>query len=139
MTEEEKNVTIISAAYALWGARDPTSIDHWLNLMADDVDFRSLGEEVKEMPFAQAATNREGVAKYFAALAQEWEMIHYTVDNFITQGNRVVAEGRCGWKHCTTGKTVDTPKVDLITMKNGKITAFMEMFDTAKARDAALA
>ena len=27
--------------------------------MAVDVDFRSPGEEVKETPFAQAATNRE--------------------------------------------------------------------------------
>ena len=60
-------------------------------------------------------------------------MIHYTVNEYIAQGDRVVAVGHCKWRHRKTGRDVETPKVDIITMKDSKMVDFYELYDTAKA------
>ena len=41
---------------------------------------------------------------------EEWEMIHFTTEEFIGERNRLVMLGSCGWKHKQTGKTVESPK-----------------------------
>jgi len=43
------------------------------------------------------------VEQYFDKLASEWEMIQYTVGEFIAQGDRVAMIGGCGWKHGENG------------------------------------
>ena len=60
-------------------------------------------------------------------------MLDYTADEFVAQGDRVVMLGSCEWKHRGTGKTVKTPKADVIRMRDGKIVDFMEFYDTAAA------
>jgi len=38
--------------------------------------------------------------------------------------------GRCAWRNRTTGRIVDTPKVDVWRFENGKAVSFLEMFDS---------
>jgi ketosteroid isomerase-like protein len=68
-----------------------------------------------------------------ADVASWLECMADTVDHFVAQGDRVVMLGRCAWKHRATGKFVDTPKADAITLADGKIVGFMEYYDTAQA------
>ena len=58
-------------------------------------------------------------------------MISYVVDEYIAQGERVVAVGSTSWTNKKTGKTASTPKVDIWRMRNGKAVEFMEYYDTA--------
>ena len=58
-------------------------------------------------------------------------MEHFTVDEFIAQGDRVVALGSTGWRDRKTGKSFDTPKVDIWRLKDGRAVEFMEFYDTA--------
>ena len=68
--------------------------------------------------------------QYFEGLLRDWEMLSYDVDRFICDNDDIVMVGRCAWRHRETGNVVDTPKVDVWHFENGKITQFLEMFDS---------
>ena len=85
------------------------------------------------MEFTHSSTCKEEVKHYFSQLTREWEMIHYTIDEYIAQGERVVALGNCSFRHKQTGKVLDTPKADFHKFRAGKICEFFEFYDTAQA------
>ena len=136
MTEEE-NVETLRRAYALWNDSKADSVDHWLNLIADDVKWRSLAAGATGMEFTRDYDSKADVQRYFADLGSQWAMNYYTVEEFIAQGDRVVMVGRCGWRNKKTGATVDTPKVDILKMQDSRIVEFFELYDTAKVLAAA--
>jgi len=63
-------------------------------------------------------------------------MNFYDINEYVAQGDRVVAIGECSWTHKRTRKTVTIPKVDIWLFENGKATQFMEYFDTYAAIEA---
>lgn len=133
---DNENVTILKQAYAMWNDSKADSVGHWLELMADDVKLRSLGAGAPGLEFSKTCGCKDDVLNYFKMLGGEWEMIHYTVDEYIAQGDRVVMVGHCGWTNKKTGKVVETPKVDIIRMKDAKIVEFLELYDTAQVQAA---
>jgi ketosteroid isomerase-like protein len=137
MSAEDSNVTALKEAYRKWNDSRGASVDHWLNLMTDDVKFRSLAEGAKTMEFTRQSNCKDDVKRYFSGLAEDWQMNFYRVDEYIAQGDRVVALGRCSFKHKKTGKVLETPKADFVTFRAGQICEFFEFFDTAQAIAAA--
>ena len=136
---ETANVELLRRAYDLWNDSKANSVDHWLDLVADDVRWRSLAAGATGMEFTRDYDSKAGVEKYFADLGRQWAMNYYTVDEFIAQGDRVVMVGRCGWRNKQTGATIDTPKVDILTIRDSRIVEFFELYDTAKVLSAARA
>ena len=134
---ENDNVRILREAYALWNDSKADSVGHWMNLIADDVIWNSIAAGAAGMEFTRGCSCKADVQRYFSELGSRWEMIHYTVDEFIAQGDRVVMVGSCGWRSRSTGAEVETPKADIIRMKHSKIVEFYEFYDTAKALAAA--
>ncbi len=135
---EQQNVEILRRGYALWNDTKADSVAHWLDLIADDVQWRSIADGATGMEFTGACKSKADVERYFAELAGQWAMNYYTVDEFIAQGDRVVMVGKCGWRNKKTGATLDTPKVDIIRMRDSQIVEFFELYDTAKALAAAV-
>ena len=129
----EHNVAILKAAYESWNDSHARSFERWMDLIADDVKWRSIADGTSGMEFTRSCDCKDDVAKYFEGLASDWELIHYTVGEFVAQDDRVVMIGSCGWRNKKTGKTVETPKADVIRMRNSRIVEFFEFFDTAKA------
>ncbi|HKY93892.1 MAG TPA: nuclear transport factor 2 family protein, partial [Kiloniellales bacterium] len=107
-------------------------VDEWLELLEDEVDFQSIADDLPLAPFAKPYKTREEVRQYLGGLIGEWEMIHYTVDRFVEQGDDVVMIGHTSWRNRRTGKVVDTRKVDLWQFKGDKVVSFYEMLDTWK-------
>jgi uncharacterized protein len=134
---EQENVEILRRGYALWNDTKADSVAHWLDLVADDVKWRSIADGAAGMEFTGECNNKAAVQRYFAELGSQWAMNYYTVDEFIAQDDRVVMIGRCGWKNRKTGATLDTPKIDIIRMRDSRIVDFFEVYDTAKALAAA--
>ena len=132
-TTEQKNVEILRGVYAQWSRPGEDGGAEWMELLADDVRWRSLSDGAVGMEFSRPHDSRAEVERYFEELAQDWEMVRYTTDEFIAQGDRVVMIGSCCWKSRRNGNVVETPKADVIRMKDGKIVEFFEFFDTAKA------
>ena len=133
----ESNVATLKDAYQRWHDTKAGSVDHWLNLMTDDVQFHSLAAGAIEMQFTRPSSNKDEVKQYFAGLTSEWEMIYYRVDEYIAQADRVVVLGHVSFKHKKTGKTLVTPKADFHKFRDGKICEFFEFYDTASALTAA--
>ncbi len=134
---DSENLKILKEAYALWNDSKAESGRRWIALLDDKVVWRSLGDGMPGMEFSRPCDCKDDVIRYFEELAVDWSLVHYTVDEFVCQGDRIVMLGRCAWTHRRTGKTVETPKADILRMKDGKITEFFEFFDTAQAIAAA--
>jgi uncharacterized protein len=112
MSDESKHIEILKDAYRRWHETKAGSVDHWLSLMTDDVNFRSLAEGAKPMEFTRTSSCKDDVKHYFAGLTADWEMIYYRIDEYIAQGDRVVALGHISFKNKRTGKVLETPKAD---------------------------
>ena len=139
MSTESQNVAVLKDAYQRWHDTKAGSVDHWLSLMTDDVQFRSLAAGARAMEFTRESCRNNDVIQYFAGLTSEWEMIYYRIDEYIAQANRVVALGHISFRHKKTGKTLDTPKADFHKFRDGKICEFFEFYDTAGAIEKATA
>lgn len=120
----------LKQVYSAWS--ESKGSDHaWLDLLADDVEMRSV--LTPELPDDFAAAPRRGRAaamEYVQTLGRDWEMMEFVCERFIDAGDDVVMVGHCAWRNRTTGKLVDTPKVDVWHFENGKAASFLEMFDS---------
>lgn len=135
MTQEDTNVEILRKAYATWH-RTNGNASAWLDILADEIAWGSLADGRPGMEFTRPRATRDEVMGYFEGLANDWSMEFYHVNEFVAQGGRVVALGECSWTYRKTGKTVTLPKVDVWMLEDGKVTQFMEHYDTHAALQA---
>ena len=131
MTSESTNVATLKDAYQRWHDSKGTSVDHWMNLMTDDMRFGSLAGGAKPLTFTRTSNSKDEVRQYFAGLTADWEMIYYRVNEYIAQNDRVVALCDVSFRHKKTGKVATSPKADVHRFRDGKICEFFEYYDTA--------
>ncbi|MBR1172015.1 nuclear transport factor 2 family protein [Bradyrhizobium sp. DASA03005] len=132
MSNEAANVHILKEAYRLWHESRGGSVDHWFDaVVAPNVNFASVPRGVAPLDFAKQYRDSKELREYFDRLLSEWTMQHYTIDEYIAQGDAVVARGSTAWTNKKTGKTAETPKIDYWRFKDGKAVEFYEYFDTA--------
>ncbi|MEM7317153.1 MAG: nuclear transport factor 2 family protein [Planctomycetota bacterium] len=130
----EQNVDILKKGYELWAKGDPAALDYWFDHMDDYIKWSSVVDESSTgMEFAEDCDAKTGVARYFEKLMATWELEFIDIHEYIAQHDRVVVLGTVKWRNRATGKSVETKKVDVIRMKDGKVTEFCEYYDTAKA------
>jgi ketosteroid isomerase-like protein len=132
MTVEADNVALLKRAYQEWHDTKGAGTDFLEALFHKDVQFTSLADGAAEVAFTSSRKGKEDFLSYLDGLTRDWEMIFYRVDEYIAQGDRVVAIGSTSWRNKKTRKTVTTPKVDIWRMKNGKAVEYSEYYDTAK-------
>jgi ketosteroid isomerase-like protein len=131
MSNEVQNVAVLKDAYARWHDTRGGSVDHWLAIMDPKVSFGSLARGTPAVAFASQYDNRDELRAYFEGLLGGWTMNHYTIGEYVAQGDAVVARGSIAWTNKQTGKTFETPKLDFWRFKDGKVVEFYEYFDTA--------
>jgi ketosteroid isomerase-like protein len=140
MDNATENTALLREAYALWHDSKGASIEHWMGLLSENISFGSLaGGAVPTLPFATYYDSRRALHGYFELLLRDWEMIYFTTQEFVAQGEAVVVRGSTAWRNRKTGKIFATPKVDFWRFRNGKAIEFFEYFDTAGAVQAATA
>jgi ketosteroid isomerase-like protein len=137
VSNEAKNVAILKEAYQKWHETRGGSVDHFISIVDENISFGSLPRGAAPMQFAAQYDNREVLRGYFQELLDQWSMNYYEVKQFIAQDDMVVMQGVCSWTHKATGKTCETPKVDIWRFRDGKAVEFYELFDTAAAFAAA--
>jgi uncharacterized protein len=139
MSEVERNKAMLKEAYDRWHRTKGGSVDHWIGMVADDITFGSLaeGRGPQTAAFTARVGSKEQLRGYFDGLLSGWTMLHYTVDDLVAEGERVVAIGSTAWRNNTTGKVCETPKVDVWRLRDGKAVEFYEYYDTAKLMAAA--
>jgi uncharacterized protein len=127
---QNPNVAALDHLYRRWSESKGTCADEVLALLDEQVEMRSVLSEEMPSEIAGSHLSRERAGDYFAAVPRDWEMLYFDVYQFIAEGDDVVMIGRCAWRHRETGNEVDTPKVDIWHFENGRVTRFMEMFDS---------
>lgn len=130
----------LQGLYFLWNETKGQCIDEWLEIFADRVDFRSLamGRE-PGLSFTAPGRSKQDVRGYLEGLVGEWSMQYLTVNEYIAEDTRVCALISTAWTNKQTGKTMETPKVDVWRFENDRAVAFFEYYDTAAVARCAVA
>jgi len=136
MSDEARNVAILSEAYRRWSDSKGASADHWIAICDPQIRFGSIAEPLKTVAYMRSYGSRDDLGQYFAGITRDWEMLDYRVDHFIAQGDRVVMLGHCSWRAKGSGHVVSTPKADSWRFADGKAVEFYEYFDTAQVAQA---
>jgi len=86
MSDEAKNVAVLTEAYRRWHDSRGSSVDHWLSICDDNIAFGSLIEGTAPgVSYMTEYNARDELGRYFEGLARDWEMIEYKVDHFVAQ------------------------------------------------------
>ena len=138
MSVEARNVEMLKGAYAAWSDSRGASADQWMKICDPNISFGSIAQgNVQSANYLTAYSSRDLLKDYFEGLARDWEMLEYTAEHFVAQGDRVVMLGHCTWRYKKNGRVVSTPKADSWRIADGKAVEFYEYFDTAAAAAAA--
>lgn len=74
----------------------------------------------------------DGVREYFAAAAESWTLTDLIIEEIVGQNdNRFAVRIRVTAQSNVTGKSLRFEKADLVSMENGKVTNYAEVYDTA--------
>jgi hypothetical protein len=128
VTDENQNVASLKEAYRLWYDTKAGSVDHWLNLMTDDVKFRFLAEGAKTMEFTRTSTCKDEVKRYFAGLTGDWEMVYYRIDEYIAKATAWSHWARSPSKINTPAKSLKRQRptsTNFATVKSANSSSFM--------------
>ena len=138
MSQKFDPVACLQTCYGRWHETKGGCVDEWMDILADEMEFLSLamGRD-QSVSFTAPKVGKSEVRKYFDGLVSDWAMQHYTVDEMISQGDTVCVVCSTGWTNKRTGKSIDTPKVDVWKFKDGKAVRFFEYYDTAALLEAA--
>ena len=132
MSNEAANVAILKDAYRQWHESRGGSVEQLLSICDPNISWGSVPRgKAPLLAFAKQYESRDALHAYFGGLLNEWEMISYTIDEYVAQGDAVVARGWTAWTNKKTGRPMETPKMDFWRFKDGKAVEFYEYFDTA--------
>lgn len=98
---------------------------------AADIIWTSVGSP-NRIDTAGEWCGLDGVRQYFAAMADNWALSDFTIEEVVgTDDRRFAVHIRVTAHSNVTGKSVNFEKVDFVTMEAGKITNLSEIYDTA--------
>jgi uncharacterized protein len=128
---EEKNLEVVKQGYEHFGSGD---IEGLLSLFDEKISWTT--PNVEGAPHTGARTGRNEVATFFEQLAETEEFTRFEPNEFIAQNDKVVVLGESESTVKDTGRSFTTPWVHIFTLRDGKITGFLEFFDNALASKA---
>jgi ketosteroid isomerase-like protein len=123
---EQNSTSVVRAAYEAFQRGD---IDGALALMSDDIDWNSPA--VEGMPFGGPCRGKNAVADFFTKLNESEEILAFEPREYITQGERVAVLGSYQARVRATGRVVSSPWIHVFTVRDGRVTNFFELYDTA--------
>lgn len=124
---EQDNVRIVQDAYEAFKRGD---IQGLLQLVANDAEWITPGPS-DIMPAAGHRRGHEGVAEFFSTLSEQEDVELFEPQEYIAQGDKVVAIAKYRGRVKATGRTAETDVIHVFDMKDGKVQRFREFFDTA--------
>jgi ketosteroid isomerase-like protein len=129
--DTKQNIARLQEAYRLWDETRGGSVDHWMDMLADDVVIQPPGGLDVGSGFFRKYEGKNDALAYFSALADSWEMVHFTPEEYIGDGVRVVVLSRVAFRSVKTGKVAESRKADLFRFRDGAIVEYRDFFDTA--------
>jgi len=124
------NLETAQRIYSNWSESRGGSAAEILDLFDEDVEMVSALDDGIPDPVAGVHLGRAGAEAYFAGLERDWEMLSWEVEHYVDGGDVIVVVSRCAWRNQATGNVVDTPKIDVLSFRNGRVVRFQEAYDT---------
>ena len=122
----EGNLDVIRRGYEAFGRGDINAL-----LESFDEQIQWLTPGPSELPTSGRRTGRQAVAQFFTAVNDAFDIQRFEPKEFIAQGDRIVVLGSETARVKSTGRVLDLDWVHVFAMRNGKVVAFQEFFDTA--------
>ena len=118
------------AAYEAWHGSRGRTPQHFFALYADEIELHSILEASLADRIGRPFIGKSAALAYFAAIAEQWEMVEGHLDNDVTRGDTAVCIGRAAWRNLKTLRVVAGPKVDVWTVRDGLAVRYLELFDS---------
>ncbi len=115
-----------------YAARKRGDIDSILNLFTDDARFQLAGAYVAS-PVAVETLGSEQLKSALTLLVSVFEWLEQDIRSILVEGDRAAVHWRGKIRSTVTGEIVDTELVDLVELRDGRISSFIEFCDTALA------
>jgi uncharacterized protein len=123
------NKEIIEQAYASFAAGDVPAA---LGAFSDDIQWT----EPDGYPLAGTYVGPQAVLEdVFMRLGEIGDHFAVLPEQFVADGDTVVALGHLSWKHKRTGAPASVKMAQVWTFSNGKAATFQQHTDTARVRE----
>ena len=130
---EEQNVNLIKSAFQAFGRGDIEAI---LGHCTTDCEFYCPGPPT--IPYSGRRKGPAEIEEYFKLLLETQSNPNLEVEEFVAQGDTVVAIGTYGATIKTTGSSMRSPVVLTFHIRDGKIAKHMVIGDTSALSDSYL-
>ena len=120
---------------ALYEAFAAGNIPFILETLSEDFAWQNPSDP-SVVPYGGKYNGREGLMDYFQKLGGNTDTTLWQVDNYVTEGDMAVAEGKYGFKSKTTGRDVLTDWTMTWKFKSGVPVAARLYYDTAATEKA---
>jgi len=90
----------------------------------------------KDHPAIGTYKGPDGVQKFFALVAETQDVSAFAPRDFYAAGDKVFVRGNYAWTVRKTGKPVSCEWLHMMTIRDGRLSAFEEFTDTAQFAEA---
>lgn len=133
-----RDLARLKAAYAAWSEQGPNALPVWRDLLADDFSISSVdGRTMPAIEFSVGSGARDEALAYLWGIFDQWDMVHYTPEAFVSEGDRIAVFANCAFRNKATKKVAAFRIATLWRFRDGKAVELVEVFDTAPALEAA--
>lgn len=125
--QEAQNTTLIQEAYAAFLKQDRNTL---LAMFDEQIVWKPVTGAAAYVPMAGERRGTGAVAEFFKIVAESVQFSRFEPQQFIAQGDKVIALGHYTAK-TSAGGSFDSDFVMVFTLRNGKVTEFQEFLDSA--------
>ena len=123
---DQSSLAVVQYAYQSFQRGDIPAV---LEALSEDVEWDT--PKVVGAPFGGPYRGRAAVAEFFRELSAAENVEAFEPREFITEGERVAAIVGYRARVKATGRLNETTLVHIFTVRAGKVTRFLEVYDTA--------
>jgi len=123
---EQSNSQLVLSLYEAFRRGD---VQYILDQCTDDVEWITEGPST--IPYVGRYVGKSGVAGFFEALGSTQSDQELTTEKVLAQGDLVTTVGRYAATVKDTGKRADSMLAHVFTIRDGKVSEFLDFFDTA--------
>jgi len=127
----QDNVALIKKMYAAFSSGDVQTI---LDSISDDAEWVNYGPST--IPYSGSWRGRSQVGEFFQAMGASITGGKVLPDVVIADGDTVIATGRYTATVRDNGAEIDVPIAHVFTVRNGKVSKWVGLSDTAKVAEA---
>jgi ketosteroid isomerase-like protein len=125
--QEAQNTQLIQDAYAAFLRQDLNAL---LATFDEQILWKPVTGAARYVPTAGERRGTTAVAEFFKIVAENVHFSRFEPQQFVAQGDKVIALGHYTAK-TSTGGSFDSDFVMVFTVRNGKVTEFQEFLDSA--------